>query len=233
MPIPLISEIIPQNNGQFALIDDNNIRGGFHCVANLTERNSISNDKRKYGMKVFVQSTDLAYTLKPDLTTWEIDRSLTVSLQDAYDNGNEITVIDNKPIIFKNGISEVLKISSDNSVEFGKTLCGRDYTSNINANVITNSTIVIDVTDARKYRAIHYCYTVANSDNSGYETGQLYIIHDGLFASIYAIMGNNQGVPCGISFNAELSGNDLNLVAESDNSGPFSRVVHLFKIALG
>ena len=232
MPIPLISELSPQNNGQFALLDDQFVRGGFHCVANLTERNSIPADRRKQGMKVFVQTTDLVYELNQDLLTWVIDRALTISLQKAYDNGNEIKVIDNKPVIFKNNTSEILKITSDNLVEFNQTLRGKTYTSNISANTITDSRTIIDATDIREYRAIHYFYTSTNSDGSGFETGQLFVIHDGLSASIYAIMGNNKGIPCGIVFDTELSSNNLILIVNTDNSGDFSRIIHLFKIAL-
>lgn len=232
MPIPLISEIIPQNSGKFALIDDAYIRGGFHCVQNLTERNSMPQDVRKCGMRVFVTSTDIVYELKDDLTTWVVDKAFTVSLQDAYNNGGEISIINNKPFVIKNNTSEILKISSDNSVEFNQTLRGKDYTSSINTNVIANSSTIVDVTNYKKYRAVQYCYTVTNSDNSGFETGQLYVIHDGLLASVYAIMGNSKGISCGIHFNAELISNELNLIAITDNSGSFSRIVHLFKIAL-
>lgn len=80
MPIPLISELLSQNNGQFALLDDKFIRGGFHCVVNLTERNFILSDRRKCGMRVFVISTDMVYELKNDLITWVVDKVLIISL---------------------------------------------------------------------------------------------------------------------------------------------------------
>lgn len=232
MPISLIAELIPKNSALFALLDDQYLRGSFRVSGTLSERNSIPVDKRKHGMKVFVQSTDLVYELQSDLTTWIIDRALTSTLQQAYDGGNEIQIIDGKPIIIKNASSEILKISYDNLIEFNNTLKGKDYTSNINTNVITNSSVIVDSTDRTKYRAIQYFYTVTNSDQSGYETGQLYLIHNGLTSSLYAIMGNSIGMSCGIIFSTELVGYNLNLIATTDDSGSFSRIVHLFKIAL-
>lgn len=73
MPIPLIAELITKNNQPFALMDDGVIRGGFHCVETLSERNAISVDRRKSGMLVFVQETNTIYRLQIDLITWTKD----------------------------------------------------------------------------------------------------------------------------------------------------------------
>ena len=70
MSIPLISEIVPKNNGAFAMLDDTNLRGGSRIVNTLNERNAIPVDKRKNGMLVFVIETDIWYSLQADLLTW-------------------------------------------------------------------------------------------------------------------------------------------------------------------
>ena len=71
MPIELISEIVPKNNGDFALVDDNNLRGGFQTVFTIADMEAIPADKRKEGMQVFCQDTQLTYVLKSDKTTWQ------------------------------------------------------------------------------------------------------------------------------------------------------------------
>lgn len=233
MPITLISELVPKNNGLFALLDDEYLRGGFHIVANLTERNQIPPDRRKHGMLVFVQTTDIAYRLQADLISWEVDKSITTTLQDCYNAGNEIQIIDGKPFIIKNNDQEIFKITADQTLEFNHTLKGKHYTSSINANVNSNSiNTVVDISDRLKYRAIQYFYTVRLSDNSGFETGQVYLIHDGNHATIYWLTGNSIGSPVGISFNSQLNGSNLELLVTSDDSTVASRVIHLFKIAL-
>lgn len=233
MPIQVISELAPKNGGQFALLDDKFIRGGFHVCANLTERNNIPADIRKYGMRVFVQSNDIVYMLGSDLVTWIIDSSTTNSLQQAYDGGNQIEIVDGSPFLIKNGTSTLFSISSDGTLEFTDTLKGKDYTSNITQSVNTSSVdIIVDITDKTKYRAVQYNYTITNSDNSGFETGQLYLIHNGLSCSLCAIIGNAIGTSCGAIFNAVLSGYNLELTITTDNSIAASRIVHLFKIAL-
>jgi hypothetical protein len=68
MPISLISEIVPK--GQFALLDDKNLRGSYRICATLAERNSIPADNLKYGMVVFVQEDGKKYILESDLVTW-------------------------------------------------------------------------------------------------------------------------------------------------------------------
>ena len=232
MPITLIAEIIPQNNGDFALLDDKYIRGSFHITASLTERNFITSDRRKWGMRVYVQSTDTVYVLQSDLITWVVDKATTQQLQDVYNSGNVIQVIDGRPFIIQcSDGTNILTVSNDKTVEFNDTLCGENYTSNITTTAITNATITVDTTDKTIYRAVQYKYTITNSDSSGYETGELFLIHDGTTPSLCAIMGSSIGVPCNATFTVVLSGYNLNLLITTDNS-PFSRIVHLFKIAL-
>jgi len=70
MPIEIISEIVQKNNQPFALMDDSKIRGSYHVVEFLTDRDSINSDLRKFGMAVFVQENGLEYELQSDLITW-------------------------------------------------------------------------------------------------------------------------------------------------------------------
>jgi hypothetical protein len=70
MPIPIIAELVPKNAGQFALLDDSNIRGGLRVCALLNDRDNISDDKRKEGMLVYVIETGLMYSLAHDLVSW-------------------------------------------------------------------------------------------------------------------------------------------------------------------
>jgi len=70
MPIPLIAEIVPKNSGQFALLDDSNIRGGFRVCTLTSDRDNISVDKRKEGMLVYVIETGSMFSLESDLITW-------------------------------------------------------------------------------------------------------------------------------------------------------------------
>ena len=70
MSIELISEIVPKNSGQFALLDDSNIRGGFRVCTKLVERDNIANDNRKEGMNVYVIETGILYGLESDLISW-------------------------------------------------------------------------------------------------------------------------------------------------------------------
>lgn len=72
MPIPLISEIVPKNNGQFALVDDKNLRGSYRICSTLIERDAIPADNLKFGMQVFVQEDGNTYILEIDLVTWTL-----------------------------------------------------------------------------------------------------------------------------------------------------------------
>lgn len=45
-------------------------RGGYRSVTSISERNSISAERRDVGMLVYVQETQLHYVLGGDLTTW-------------------------------------------------------------------------------------------------------------------------------------------------------------------
>ena len=56
-----IGELLPQGN--FALIDSNNIRGGLMQVKTIEERNSIPSDKLKTGSLVLVTDDGTLFKL--------------------------------------------------------------------------------------------------------------------------------------------------------------------------
>lgn len=244
MSIELITEIRPKNGAQFAILDDQFIRGGFHTAATLSERNSLPQDLRKVGMKIYVQSTDQVFTLGSDLVSWTADMGATQSLQQAYNGGYEIITTPLNPVTLHgaDNSSTILKIESlvnnvaefrgDGSVEVMNSFMAKEYTSSLQFTIAANSpNMQVDVTE-NLYRAVQYFYTISNSDNSGFETGQLYLVQNGTQAPLCAIIGSTVGIPCGISFSTSFIGSSMVLRASSDNSGSFSRVINLLKIAL-
>lgn len=62
-------------------------KGGFTAVATVAERNAITSDRRKHGMRVYVQADGTEYTLGSDLTTW------TARITDAQFNSAYTDVI--------------------------------------------------------------------------------------------------------------------------------------------
>lgn len=68
MSIPLISDIVPQNNGAFPTHSDIYGKGGFQVRTDITDRDNIPTLNRKIGMLVFVQSTGLFYSLSGGIT---------------------------------------------------------------------------------------------------------------------------------------------------------------------
>ncbi len=70
MGVELISEIVQKNNGQFPLVDSNNIRGGIYSVNSISERDNIPLVRRKIGMLCYVRDTDEYYRLVSE-NTWD------------------------------------------------------------------------------------------------------------------------------------------------------------------
>jgi hypothetical protein len=64
--------IQPLNGGAFPVFEDINGLGGYRVVADITARNAIPNNSRKWMMLVGVQSTSCIYQLEADLTTWTL-----------------------------------------------------------------------------------------------------------------------------------------------------------------
>jgi len=61
MPIPFADPISP--NGPFGIVEDSDVKGGLHAVADDTARNSITIERQKLGMHVYVASTGATWIL--------------------------------------------------------------------------------------------------------------------------------------------------------------------------
>jgi hypothetical protein len=73
MPIYLIDKIKAKNAGNFPMVDDIDLFGGWRVVADTTARDAIPTEKRAEGMRVKVLSEDKTYELKGGITNsdWE------------------------------------------------------------------------------------------------------------------------------------------------------------------
>lgn len=69
MAIELISTIKPKNNGEFPIVEANDIKGGYYSVASIEERDRIPTGRRQPGMLCYVLG-DRIYKLNDDLNTW-------------------------------------------------------------------------------------------------------------------------------------------------------------------
>lgn len=69
MAIELISTIKPKNNGEFPIVEANDIKGGYYSVASIEERDKIPSGRRQPGMLCYVLG-DKIYKLNDDLNTW-------------------------------------------------------------------------------------------------------------------------------------------------------------------
>ena len=83
-------------NGEFALLDDGQCRGGFRAVNTIAERNAIIPDRRKNGMHVYVAEKATVYKLESD--QWKIAnigiRSMPMSELDEYRGFDPVIVED-------------------------------------------------------------------------------------------------------------------------------------------
>ena len=72
IPGTVVSAKITTGNtaNTFATMDVNDAQGGFMQVGLLIERDNISQERRKIGMRVYVTETDKDYKLGTDLVTW-------------------------------------------------------------------------------------------------------------------------------------------------------------------
>lgn len=70
MAIVLIDEINPKNAGDFPMVQDVYLKGGYRVVANTTARDAITTQRRSEGMAVYVISNTTLYYLNADLTNW-------------------------------------------------------------------------------------------------------------------------------------------------------------------
>ncbi len=56
MPIEIIDKLKQKNNGQFPIVDANDIQGGFYQVDTISERDNIPSQRRKDGMLCYVKN---------------------------------------------------------------------------------------------------------------------------------------------------------------------------------
>ena len=63
MSIPIISEFVPVSSGNFPVVDVGNVRGAYWSVPTISDRDAISLNNRKIGMRVHVQDLDRDYRL--------------------------------------------------------------------------------------------------------------------------------------------------------------------------
>ena len=80
MGIPLISQIVKTGSGEYALVDQGDIRGSYRSVNSTTDMNNIITDDRSSGMLVFVINENTFFQLASDLITWNeltLDKSFT------------------------------------------------------------------------------------------------------------------------------------------------------------
>ena len=92
--IELISEITQKNNGQFPLLDSNNIRGGAYSVDSLIERDNIPTVRQKVGMLCYVKETNKYYKLEDTgaWTEWTTGASIGIPIftQDYIDKATSL-----------------------------------------------------------------------------------------------------------------------------------------------
>lgn len=76
MSTPVDTTFVRRNNGNFPIVDDGDIGGGYHIVADSAERDAIPSNIRKPGMLVRVRADGTPpgtiYELQNDLTSWDI-----------------------------------------------------------------------------------------------------------------------------------------------------------------
>lgn len=89
MAIEIIDTLSQKNNGDFALVDSNDIKGGYYQVSSIEERDSIPTARRKLGMQCYVENDNI-YILKNTLENsgWEVNNS-GGSSNGGFHEGNE------------------------------------------------------------------------------------------------------------------------------------------------
>jgi hypothetical protein len=61
--IEVIDIFVPKNTGDFPIVEDLHLLGGWRAINTLTSRDAIPSQRRKEGMIVYVLATDTAYQL--------------------------------------------------------------------------------------------------------------------------------------------------------------------------
>ena len=87
MAIEIIDTLGQKNGGEFALVDSNDIKGGYYQVSSLEERDAIPIVRRKIGMQCYVENDNI-YILKNSINNdgWEVNSG---SSKECYYEGDE------------------------------------------------------------------------------------------------------------------------------------------------
>lgn len=139
MSMQVPSEFVPISDEQ-ALLDANYIRGGIMSVADITARNNINVERRKLGLLVYVQSTQLIYILKNGVTNSDWETYIySVGVYSSGFSGSSATFIHNLgfmpnvQLINASGDLLIGKITHNSSnsltVTFNKSYTGSGYLS--------------------------------------------------------------------------------------------------------
>lgn len=72
MPVNVIDTIVPKNSGQFPVVEDVNVEGGFQVQPTIVSMDNIPSSNRKSGMLVYVIANSTYYQLANDLVTWNV-----------------------------------------------------------------------------------------------------------------------------------------------------------------
>lgn len=75
MPIQILSTFTRKGIGNYPLVDEGDVRGGFRAVPTIIARDAIQTALRKEGMHVYVTTTDTTYRLLADLSSWVVAMS--------------------------------------------------------------------------------------------------------------------------------------------------------------
>ena len=70
MPISLASYIVPKNGGQFYLVEDKFVKGGYHVCADNAERDAIFSSALKNGTLAYTADSDKYWRYSESLTQW-------------------------------------------------------------------------------------------------------------------------------------------------------------------
>lgn len=70
MPIQLASYVVPKNGGQFFLMEDKYLKGGFRVCIDTADRDAIFSVSLKSGMVVYTQSDSKYWQWNAATTTW-------------------------------------------------------------------------------------------------------------------------------------------------------------------
>lgn len=95
MAIELIDTVTPANNQPYPIVNSDDIKGGYHSVKSLAERDSIPKQRRQANMLCYVDGVGM-FRLNSDLSTWvSADNTATFEMEvDGETTGEYSLAID-------------------------------------------------------------------------------------------------------------------------------------------